>query len=208
MAMTIEQWEELRRAPVRAADGIDLGTLREVLLDVQTQEPEWLVVETGAGERVALVVPAVGAQTAEGGVTVPYERELITDAPLVTGPRVSPEEEEHLYDHYGLERDTSTSDTGLPTPKQESTRMSTAPSRRTSKKKRAAYHVTPNEEGGWKTVREGVKEPVHTARLKADVVKRARRVAKSEEAQLIIHRSDGKITEERTYGHDPAESKG
>jgi sporulation protein YlmC with PRC-barrel domain len=206
MSLTTAEWEQLRGSEVRAQDGGVFGTLREVLLDIDTRQPEWLVIETQAGEREARIAPVLGAQPEGDSIQVPYFRSTVLEAPLVAGPTVTPDEEERLYDHYRLNRDTFASDTGVPseqvTPQRRPTR------RGTSASKRVAYHVTPNEKGGWKTVKEGVKKPVATGRTKADLVKKARKIAKSEDAQLIVHKSDGKIQEERTYGFDPAESRG
>ena len=76
-----------------------------------------------------------------------------------------------------------------------------------SGKKRPAYHVTPHE-SGWKTIKEGDDRPVATGARKDEVVEKARRQARKEQGQLIIHKRDGKIQEERTYGSDPSSSKG
>jgi sporulation protein YlmC with PRC-barrel domain len=211
MSLTTTEWEQLRGVHVRTGDGDVFGTLREVLLDIETRQPEWLVIEMTGIERETRVAPILGAKSQGETIGVPYGRSTILEAPLVGGPTVSPEEEERLYHHYGLDRDTSGSDTGLPSEQTVPEPQRASRSRRggsSSKKKRVAYHVTPNEKGGWKTVKEGVKEPVATGRTKAELVKKARRVAKSEDAQLIVHRSDGKIQEERTYGFDPAKSRG
>jgi hypothetical protein len=88
-----------------------------------------------------------------------------------------------------------------------SSRSTRTTSRSSSKKKRTAYHVTPDEDG-WKVVKEGQRQPLFGGRKKDDVIPRARRQAKKDEAQLIIHKKDGKIQEERTYGPDPVSSKG
>lgn len=73
---------------------------------------------------------------------------------------------------------------------------------------RKTYHVT-SRDGDWvvqaeKAARASSKHP-----NKAEAVDRAVELAKSQGlSQVIIHKQDGTIQEERTYGKDPYPPKG
>ncbi len=74
---------------------------------------------------------------------------------------------------------------------------------------RPTYHVTPRPDGQWQAKAEGASRASVVAKTKAEAVTRARELAKSHPlAQVIIHRSDGTIQTEHTYGKDPHPPKG
>lgn len=74
--------------------------------------------------------------------------------------------------------------------------------------KRQVYHVVPAE-NGWEVKKEGNKRPSAKARLKVDAIKRAKKLAKNAKlGQVIIHKRNGKIQTEYTYGDDPRKTKG
>lgn len=65
--------------------------------------------------------------------------------------------------------------------------------------KRKVYHVTKTEDG-WQGKAEGGKRASVKGDTKAEVVKKMADLAKNQEsASVKIHKSDGKIQEERTY---------
>ena len=70
------------------------------------------------------------------------------------------------------------------------------------------YHVTPDRGGGWRAVKAGSSRAVARGDSKGDVVRRARATAKGQSGRLVIHKADGTIQEERTYGPDPRRSRG
>lgn len=75
--------------------------------------------------------------------------------------------------------------------------------------KRKVYHVVANPEGGWFLKEENVKRPVAEAQNKKDAIGIAKKLAKRAKlGQVIIHKMDGKIQREYTYGKDPRSSKG
>ncbi len=59
-------------------------------------------------------------------------------------------------------------------------------------------HVVPRD-GQWAVVAQGSDTAERVADTKEDAVKRARRVAKSRETHLVIHRKDGTIQEVHNY---------
>lgn len=71
---------------------------------------------------------------------------------------------------------------------------------------RIVYRVLPNA-GNWKVTREGVDRSNHT--LKSEAVETGQTAARSEwedfkrPSQLVVHRADGTIEYEYTYGQDP-----
>jgi len=74
--------------------------------------------------------------------------------------------------------------------------------------KRKVFHVVPDGDS-WKVKSEGSKRAVKTFDDKKDAVDFGREIAKNQPlGQLKIHKKDGTIQEERTYGKDPYPPKG
>jgi len=74
--------------------------------------------------------------------------------------------------------------------------------------KRETYHVTFKEEK-WKVQKEGARRPTKNFENKHEAVDFGREIAKNQPlGQLIIHKKNGIIEEERTYGKDPFPPKG
>ena len=75
--------------------------------------------------------------------------------------------------------------------------------------KRTRYHVVPDGDD-WKVEKEGASRASARCDTKHDAVDRGRDLAKGQgPSQLIIHKKDGVIQEERTYGgKDPFPPKG
>jgi uncharacterized protein (TIGR02271 family) len=84
-------------------DGDKIGSIEDVYLDRSSGEPEWVAVKTGLfGSNVSFV--PIGEASAQGAdeIRVPYEKDLVKDAPNVEADgELSPEEEQRLYSHYG-----------------------------------------------------------------------------------------------------------
>jgi hypothetical protein len=75
---------------------------------------------------------------------------------------------------------------------------------------RKTYHVTKTS-NGWQGKLENGKRASITGDIKAEVVKMTTEIAKKQSnSSVIIHKSDGKIQEERTYPKksDPFPPKG
>lgn len=74
---------------------------------------------------------------------------------------------------------------------------------------RKVYHVVPNPNGGWDVRREGSNRASAHLDTKDPAVDRATDLAKSAPlGQVIIHKGDGTIQTEHTYGEDPRRHKG
>ncbi|MDQ4005096.1 MAG: hemerythrin domain-containing protein [Actinomycetota bacterium] len=74
--------------------------------------------------------------------------------------------------------------------------------------RRPVIHVTPTRDGGWRAERAGSNRAVAKSDRKPEVIRRARDVAKAQNGRLVIHKANGRIQEERTYGPDPGRSRG
>lgn len=70
--------------------------------------------------------------------------------------------------------------------------------------KRAVYHVTPATQGGWNVKEVGNERGSGHHGSKEAAVSQAKGLAKSAPlGQVVIHKGDGTIQTEHTYGKDP-----
>ena len=66
-----------------------------------------------------------------------------------------------------------------------------------------------NPDGTWKGKARGAERASIVGDTKAEVMSRTIEIAKNQQdSQVIIHKKDGEIQEERTYGNDPHPPKG
>ena len=105
----------LRGGNVIDNDGERVGTIEDVYLDEETDQPEWVAVKTGLfGTRLSFV-PLAEASQEGGDVRVPYDKDMIKGAPNVEPDgQLSQGEEAELYRYYGLSYSEASSDTRLP----------------------------------------------------------------------------------------------
>ena len=84
-------------------DGDKIGSIEDVYLDRSSGEPEWVAVKTGLfGSNLSFVPIAEASSQGGDEIRVPYEKDLVKDAPNVEADgELSPEEEQRLYQHYG-----------------------------------------------------------------------------------------------------------
>src|SRR3954471_2267027 len=106
---------EWRGCEVVDQDGDKVGKLDEIYIDRETSKPEWAVVNTGLFGRKSSFVPLKDALREGEMIRVPYQKEQIKDAPSVDPDgEISPEEEQRVYAHYGLDYSQAQSGSGLP----------------------------------------------------------------------------------------------
>ena len=83
--------------------GEKIGGIGEVYLDDVTGEPEWVSVNTGLFGASESFVPLQAARIEGNDIQVDYDKEFVKDAPRVSaGGHLTPEEEQRLYEYYGL----------------------------------------------------------------------------------------------------------
>jgi len=75
--------------------------------------------------------------------------------------------------------------------------------------RRKTYHVIPRTNGGWNVKLEKASRASSSHDTKADAVAHAKELAKKQPlGQVVIHRQDGTIQTEHTYGRDPYPPEG
>jgi uncharacterized protein (TIGR02271 family) len=100
-----------RGQELRGSDGEKIGTIDEIYVDTETQQPEWAVVTTGLFGTKQTFVPIRDAGTSGEGVTVPFDKATVKDAPNIDPDgRLSEGDERRLYEHYGRSYNEATGD--------------------------------------------------------------------------------------------------
>jgi uncharacterized protein (TIGR02271 family) len=90
------------------SDGDRVGTIDSVYLDDQSGQPEWALVNTGLFGTRSTFVPLAQANPAGDQIQVPYQKQLIKDAPRIDPDQhLSEAEEQQLWRHYGLDYDAA-----------------------------------------------------------------------------------------------------
>jgi uncharacterized protein (TIGR02271 family) len=106
------RWQGLT---VVGPDGGKIGRIEEIYLDVETERPEWALVNTGLFGTKASFVPIADAVVEDDQVKVPFEKSRVKDAPnMDPDGQLSQEEEAELYRHYGRRYGEARSGSGLP----------------------------------------------------------------------------------------------
>lgn len=123
LVIRLDEAKSLEGATLLDVDGQDVGRIENVFLDQETHEPEWVLVAahrygsahllTGPSE---VFVPLIDAQADPGDriLQVPYDKETISNAPVLPIDRdISMEHEQMLYEYYRLPYSDAASSTGL-----------------------------------------------------------------------------------------------
>jgi uncharacterized protein (TIGR02271 family) len=106
---------QFRGQELRDRDGDKIGSIEEIYLDTETNEPEWALVNTGLFGTKSTFVPLRGASEADGALRVPLEKSTVNDAPKIDPDgELSQREEAELYRYYGMEYSEARSESGLP----------------------------------------------------------------------------------------------
>jgi len=114
--LSLDDARQMSGSTLTSTDGTKIGKVSDVYIDNDTQKPEWALVHTGLFGGRESFVPLAEASMVGGGVTVPYSKDQVKDAPNAEPDgELSQEEEGRLYAHYGLNYSESASDSGLPT---------------------------------------------------------------------------------------------
>ena len=88
------------------SDGDKVGKVGQLYLDDATGRPEWVTVSTGFFGTRESFVPLGNASFSDDGLSVPFSKDKIKDAPnvdLEADGHLSEDQEAELYRYYGLE---------------------------------------------------------------------------------------------------------
>jgi uncharacterized protein (TIGR02271 family) len=86
------------------AEGKKIGSAGQIFLDDQTDQPEWVTVNTGLFGTKESFVPLREASFSGDTITVPYDKSKIKGAPSIDSDgHLSPNEEQDLYNYYGFD---------------------------------------------------------------------------------------------------------
>jgi len=103
-----------RGQELRSSGDDKLGTIEEIYLDTRTREPEWALVTTGLFGSKQSFVPLRDASQSDAGVTVPFDKATVKDAPKIDPDgQLSRDEEALLYRHYSLDYGDAETGAGL-----------------------------------------------------------------------------------------------
>jgi len=98
------------------SDGSKIGKVGQVYLDDATEQPAWVTVNTGLFGTSETFIPVQDASFSGDRVNVPYTKEKVKDAPNVASDgHISREEEQTLYQYYGMDYGSGYSDTDTTT---------------------------------------------------------------------------------------------
>jgi uncharacterized protein (TIGR02271 family) len=98
---TVRSWQG---ATMVDRDGDRVGTIDAIYVDDQSGQPEWALVNTGLFGTKSTFVPIAQANPSGDNVQVPYEKQLVKDAPRMDPDgHLSEAEEQELWRHYSLD---------------------------------------------------------------------------------------------------------
>ena len=86
-----------------SSDGDKIGSIGQVYLDNDTNQPAWVTVKTGLFGSNESFVPLDQAEQTSDGIRVPYDKDRVKNAPNIeTDRELSEQEEDQLYAYYGV----------------------------------------------------------------------------------------------------------
>lgn len=96
--------DRLRDAVVYDSNGDKVGDVGQVYVDVNSQEPTFVTVKTGLFGRNETFVPLDRATQSADGITLPYEKDFIKDAPNIDadGP-IEVADEQRIYEYFKMD---------------------------------------------------------------------------------------------------------
>ncbi|MFE7355227.1 DUF2382 domain-containing protein [Streptomyces sp. NPDC057543] len=99
---------ELDGLTVYDTAGEKIGSVGRVYVDDNTGRPDWITVKTGLFGMKESFVPLAGARRVGSDLHITHPKERVKEAPRVDADaHLSVTEEEELYRHYGLARNTT-----------------------------------------------------------------------------------------------------
>jgi len=99
---TMEDVRTWQGRDVVGPDGDKVGTVEDIYLDRETDQPEWAAVKTGLFGSKVHFVPIGDAQLSGEDLRIAYDKSMVKDAPNIDADgELSPAEEQELYQYYG-----------------------------------------------------------------------------------------------------------
>ncbi len=84
-------------------DNDRIGKVGQVYLDSESEEPVWVTVKSGLFGTSETLVPLSGANWDSSSLHLAFQKDRVKDAPRVDpDAELSPEEQDRLYEYYGL----------------------------------------------------------------------------------------------------------
>ncbi|WP_458111151.1 PRC and DUF2382 domain-containing protein [Arthrobacter sp. R1-13] len=114
--LTRDNIDELldRGGSVLTTDGDKIGSIGQVYIDDDNDQPTWVTVKTGLFGTSESFVPLEGARLEGNDILVPYSKDQVKDAPRVENDgHLEPTDEDRLYEHYSLGRTYSEAKAGI-----------------------------------------------------------------------------------------------
>jgi uncharacterized protein (TIGR02271 family) len=106
---------QIEGADVVDESGDKIGSVSDIYLDDETNQPEFALVTSGLFGTKHHFVPLRDAELSGDQLRVPYGKDQVKNAPSIDADgQLSQEEEQDLYSYYGLPYSEARSDTGLP----------------------------------------------------------------------------------------------
>ena len=107
-----DQIDQVQGSDAYGSDGSKIGRVGQIYLDDQTGQPAWATVNTGLFGTSESFVPLAEASFSGDRLTVPHDKDKVKGAPSVSEDgHLSPEEEQRLYEYYGMGYSTGYEDT-------------------------------------------------------------------------------------------------
>jgi uncharacterized protein (TIGR02271 family) len=108
--LNVDDPRSLIGSDVYDTEGKKLGSAGQIFLDDQTNQPEWVTVNTGLFGTKETFVPLREASFTGDAITVPYDKSTVKGAPTIDSDgHLAPNEEQELYSYYGLGYDSTDS---------------------------------------------------------------------------------------------------
>ena len=106
---------EVMGSTAYSTDDDKLGKVGQVFLDDETGRPEFVTIQTGVFGTKESFLPVAEATFSGDRLTVPFTKDKVKDAPNVDadGGHLDRDEEQRLYEYYGMQYSTSQTDSGL-----------------------------------------------------------------------------------------------
>ncbi len=106
---------EVMGSTAYSTDDDKLGKVGQVFLDDETGRPEFVTIQTGLFGTKESFLPVAEATFSGDRLTVPFTKDKVKDAPNVDadGGHLDRDEEQRLYQYYGMQYSTSQADSGL-----------------------------------------------------------------------------------------------